>query len=378
MLSYWEKQSLLQYDMIIVGSGIVGLSTAASIKEKSPEIRVLVLERAVLPTGASTKNAGFACIGSLTEILDDLKCNAEDQVLDLVQLRYEGLNKLRVRLSDEKIRYATNGSYELIQEADKDCLKELDRMNDLLFPILKARAFTPADEKLREFGFSSEHAAHLIRNNFEGELHTGEMMRALIDHCLRLGIEIKTGCEAIIIEENRGQVQVVVQHHYLKEEISFTANKVAVCTNAFTKQFYPEMDLKPGRGQVLITEPIVDLPFKGIFHFDKGFYYFRAVENRVLFGGGRNIDIQGETTTDFRFNEKIREDLVNKLREIILPGISFKVSDWWAGIMAFGETKVPVLEKRSDRIFMGVRMGGMGVAIGSAIGEKLANMMLKV
>src|SRR5271154_267438 len=98
MLSFWEKQSLLNYDIIIIGSGIVGLSTAISIKEKAPRKRIMVLERAVLPTGASTKNAGFACIGSLTEILDDLKKMSEDEVLQLVDLRLKGLLKLRTRL----------------------------------------------------------------------------------------------------------------------------------------------------------------------------------------------------------------------------------------------------------------------------------------
>ena len=87
MLSYWEKTSLLNYDVIVVGSGIVGLSTALSIKEKSPGQRVLVLERSILPTGASTKNAGFACIGSLTEILDDLTHMSTQEVLSLVELR---------------------------------------------------------------------------------------------------------------------------------------------------------------------------------------------------------------------------------------------------------------------------------------------------
>jgi glycine/D-amino acid oxidase-like deaminating enzyme len=63
MLSLWEKQSFLEYDVIVVGAGITGLSTAVSIKEKNPKISVLVVERGILPTGASTKNAGFACFG---------------------------------------------------------------------------------------------------------------------------------------------------------------------------------------------------------------------------------------------------------------------------------------------------------------------------
>ena len=73
-LSYWELKSwLTNVDYTIVGSGIVGLNTALNLKKRFPKANILVLERGVLPQGASTKNAGFACFGSLSEILDDLK-----------------------------------------------------------------------------------------------------------------------------------------------------------------------------------------------------------------------------------------------------------------------------------------------------------------
>lgn len=105
MLSFWEKESLLQYDYIIVGSGIVGLSAAISLKELAPGSRVLVLERDILPTGASTKNAGFACIGSMTEILTDLQTMPAEAVKNLVALRLRGLRLLRSRLGDDVINY---------------------------------------------------------------------------------------------------------------------------------------------------------------------------------------------------------------------------------------------------------------------------------
>lgn len=377
MLSYWEKKSLLNYDIIIIGSGIVGLSTAISMKENDASIRVLVLERAILPTGASTKNAGFACIGSLTEILDDLATMSEEEVLRLVELRYKGLRRLRTRLGESNIDYAENGSYELISEKEQSCLNELERINKLLKPVLKQDAFNICNEKISEFGFKSSYTRYLIGNNLEGELHTGKMMRTLIDLCLMKGIEIKTGCEVLKIEEESKEVRVVVSHSYFKEEIVFSAPQVAICTNAFTPQFYPELDIRPGRGQVLITQPIPYLKFKGIFHFDKGYYYFRELNGRVLFGGGRNVDFDGEQTTEFAFNEKIRKDLVEKVQAIILPNTKFEIEDWWTGIMAFGATKFPLLVKQSEKIFLGVRMGGMGVAIGSEVGEQLANMILK-
>jgi gamma-glutamylputrescine oxidase len=70
-----------------------------------------------------------------------------------------------------------------------------------------------------------------------------------------------------------------------------------------------DVPVKPGRGQVIITSEMEHLPFKGSFHFDEGYYYFRNVGKRVLFGGGRNLDFQTETSTKFEFNKLIVNDL---------------------------------------------------------------------
>ena len=87
-LSYWEKKSwFTNIDFCIVGSGIVGLSCALELKKMYPQSKVLVLERGILPQGASTKNAGFACFGSMSEILSDLKHHTEKEVFDLVKQR---------------------------------------------------------------------------------------------------------------------------------------------------------------------------------------------------------------------------------------------------------------------------------------------------
>jgi glycine/D-amino acid oxidase-like deaminating enzyme len=72
-ISYWEQNAWFdEIDVLIIGSGIVGLNAALHLKTKSPRLKVLILERGMLPSGASTKNAGFACFGSPSELLDDL------------------------------------------------------------------------------------------------------------------------------------------------------------------------------------------------------------------------------------------------------------------------------------------------------------------
>jgi glycine/D-amino acid oxidase-like deaminating enzyme len=141
-LSYWEYKSWFQnIDFTIIGSGIVGLHAALHLRKRFPESKILVIEKGSLPEGASTKNAGFACFGSLSEIVDDLKSQTPEEVFQLISKRWEGLQLLRNRVGDEPMDFQQNGGYELFVEKDKDlfeeCLEKVDFVNELLFRCLK-------------------------------------------------------------------------------------------------------------------------------------------------------------------------------------------------------------------------------------------------
>ncbi len=376
MFSYWEQQSLMHYDHIVVGSGIVGLSTAISLREKKPGCRVLVLERGFLPAGASTRNAGFACIGSPTELVECLATMESAEVASLVEWRRRGLLGLRNRLGDQAIGYRENGSFELIPEHHLPVLDQIGTLNELLKPILGGDAFSVENDRIHDFGFDPSYTRALIRNHFEGELHAGMMMRALIDLALSRGVEIKTGCDVKSFEEEPGEVKVYFGETRNGEAPVFSARQLILCTNAFTETLVPGLDLKPGRGQVILTDPIPGLPFRGVYHFEKGFYYFRELQGRVLFGGGRQLDFTGETTTETGPNERILNDLVDKLKTIVIPGRNFRIASKWSGIMAFGQKPQPLLKRHSARVVFGVRLSGMGVAIGTELGRQLAELVL--
>ena len=371
MFSYWEQQSFSYYDHIVIGAGIVGLSAAIELKEKYPRQRVLVLERGLLPTGASTRNAGFACMGSATELLDDLQHTPEADVVALFAARKKGLDQLRTRLGDDKIAYHANGGHELISEKEIGVLDKLDYLNALLLPITGKAAFLPANDRIAAFGFKGAYAKALIAHTCEGELNSGMMMRALTDMAIQKGVEVKTGAEVTGSDENEKNVNVQVKDPFMNDVWPLACATLTICTNAFTKQLLPNEDITPGRGQVLITDVIPSPKIKGIFHFDQGYYYFREIDGRVLFGGGRNIDFAGEETTEIALNEKIQTDLEEKLRTIILPDTPFTIAQRWAGIMAFGQTKYPIVKAFSGRVFGAFRLGGMGVALGTEVARQV-------
>lgn len=370
MVSIWEQQSFLRADTIIVGGGILGLSTACSIKEHQPKRSVIVLERGILPSGASTKNAGFACFGSLTELVADVATLGATKAFELVQKRWHGLVLLDQRLGEEAMDYQHHGGFELLTETQLSVHKHIDAINQLLFPIFEMEVFHSAPSKIAEFGFNKEIVKDVIFNPFEGQIDTGKMMKALIRKTQLLGVDIITGAEVVAVESSATQVNVIVHHN--KEKFTFTANNVAACTNAFLPKLFPSMRVAPGRGHAVITKPIPNLKLKGAFHYDEGFYYFRNYNDRVLFGGGRNIDFESEETTDFSPNEKILNDLKEKLSTIILPTTPHEIDLSWQGIMGFGASKFPYIESPQPNVFAALGCNGMGVALSSLLGEELA------
>ena len=369
MISLWEQASFLSYDVIIVGAGITGLSAAASLKEKNSKLNVLVLERGTLPTGASTKNAGFACFGSLTELIDDRRKLGADGMLELVHKRWTGLQKTIKRLGAGTIGLEKKGGYELLTDENASDLHYCDEINALLKSIFDQPVYSHAEGKLRDFGFQK--TKHLIYNPLEGQLHTGKLMKALWQYCNRLGVQVLTGTVVDRLEETEAGIDVITP------QLTFSARAVGVCTNAFTASLIEQpLDLQPGRGIVLLVRPSRSLAFEGTFHFDSGFYYFRDFEDKLIFGGGRNLAPESESTTSFGLNVRIIERLNEELRTRIIPGQDYEIERYWSGIMAFGPTKMPILERHSTGVFLGVRLGGMGVAIGSMVGQELADLIL--
>lgn len=364
--SYWEiDQYFRTHDLIIIGSGIVGLSTAISFKQLNRKAKILILERGMMPDGASTKNAGFACFGSPGELLDDLDNMPEKTVWETVRMRWQGLQLLRARLKDKNIDFRSYGGFELFDDKKEYhyCLERVSYLNTEIKRTLGLRDCyrnVPS-----ETGYFNSVKGVLL-NAFEGQIDTGLMMKNLVLLARKNNVEILNNINVLTIKELSNRVELHSDAGIFKTE------KVVVATNGFANRLLKIKDVKPARAQVLITKPIRNLKIKGTFHFRKGYYYFRNIHDRILFGGGRNLDFKTETTAEQGLNERIQKQLDGLLKNMILPRTTFEVEHRWSGIMGVGNEKKPIIQKVGKNIVAAVRMGGMGIAIGSLVGEKAA------
>jgi glycine/D-amino acid oxidase-like deaminating enzyme len=366
-LSFWERKEYLNdIDFAIIGSGIVGMSTAIFLKKRFPTSKITILERGYLPTGASTKNAGFACFGSPTELFDDLQKNDEEQVWETFLLRYQGLQTLFSLVDKNRINYKKCASWDLIEnnhlDIPNDFIAYLNyKTNSLLNEV---NVYSDDTIAIDTFGFKGFKKAY--KNCLEGSIDTGKLITELYRKTIENEVQTLFGVNLESFKEMNQEVELTTNFGELK------CAHLLICTNGFANKFI-ELDLQPARAQVMITKPIHNLRIDGTFHFDAGYYYFRNIENRILIGGGRNLNIEGETTEKFGTTAQIQNSILNLLKENILPTTPFEIDYSWSGIMGIGKEKSPIIKKVNNKVAFGVRMGGMGVAIGSEVGKKLAN-----
>lgn len=368
MISIWELETFYRKrDIIIIGAGFSGLWTAVSIKEKYPEKSVLIIDRNAVPLGASTRNAGFACFGSLTEVIADAQKMGWEKTLDLVAMRFNGLQKIRKYFKNDEIGFELSGGYEILN--NEEPLQYIDIVNEKLRAVTGLeKTYHLKQDKIKDFGLGK--SKFLIENSCEGSLHSGKLLQRLLEKCHELKVGFLFGTEVENIDENPGEVLV-----HLSRGLSVKADQLIYCTNAFSSKFLEKEEIIPARGQILLTHPIENLKLKGTFHYDEGFYYFRNLGNRILLGGGRNQDFKTEETTAFDTTEFLQSHLENFLKEVILPDYDYTIALRWSGIMAMGSEKTPIIKQLSEKQFCAVRLSGMGVALAPKIGEMVAEMI---
>lgn len=371
--SLWEEESFFApTDILIVGSGLLGLWTAWELINKKPSAKITIIDRGVIPMGASTRNAGFACFGSPGEMLSDARSMGEDTMWSIVEMRYKGIQKIRQSFSDSEIQFDSSGGYECytwstIVMAELD--DKLRWLNEGMRKITGVeQTFLRSDNKLQAYGLTGFEA--LVENDMEGGLHSGKLVAALEQKVEAAGVKILHGMSVKGWERKNGSLSVRTSLPTLHTQ------QLVLCTNGLSSQICADINIEPTRGQVLVTEPISNLKLKGTFHYDEGYYYFRNVGDRVLIGGARNFDLAAENSSDIVLNAIIHKELERFLSQHILSHQPYSISHQWSGIMGFSEDKLPVMKQIEDGVYAAVCCNGMGVALSPVIAERLCELVV--
>lgn len=365
--SYWERQFLTdRADLTIIGGGITGLSTAYHSSVLHPNWKIVILEKSPISTAASTRNGGFACFGSAGELVDDLSSGMSmDDVLALAEKRYTGLLLLRKTLGESNLDYFSCGGTELFssnQENEFEVVNGyLEELNHSLQSIT-GEEFTFNTSEVPKYLYGYKNA---IFNSLEGKLNPGKMIQAWRKLCEENNINLHYGAEAKI---QKGSKSVSFGNHLIH------SNQIAICTNGLTNSMIPKLNVSPARNLVLLTHKLPDIELPSTYHHDKGYIYFRKIDDRILIGGGRNKFMETESTSKFQVNQELKKYLLKYLKDHFQVEKE-SVSHEWTGIMGVGDSKKVLIKRLDETMVTGVRLGGMGIAIGTLVGKEVSELL---
>ncbi len=376
MHSFWQQDVFFQpADVVIAGGGFMGLWSAYELKKRYPKLSVTILEKDSLPGGASVRNAGFACFGSPGELLADAAGMGDDAMWRIVEMRYKGIEKIRKLLGDVAIDYDACGGYECFNNSMlfEQVRNRLPWLNKGMKSITgKADVFSIEDNSIATLGMKN--FKHLIANRLEGGLHSGKAIQVLLQKLCGMGVTILYGANVNNWQNIGDRLEIDISGTY---DATITAGTLLISTNAFVPQLTHILPVAPARGQVLVTKPIRDLPLRGTFHYDEGFYYWRNVGNRILLGGARNQAFEAENTTEMNTSDTIQTALENFLHQHIhLPDQKIEIDYSWAGIMGFTQNKQPIIQQIQPGVWAAIACNGMGVALTPVIAEQVVTQMM--
>ncbi len=372
-LSHWERNIYFhEVDLTIIGAGLVGLCTGIAVLNAHPGRKVLILERSPMALGASTRNAGFICYGSPTELLDDLKQQPPEQVFDLFGRRYAGVQKLLSMTGKEEVDWIAKGGHELLDVHFPMGLlrqEDLDFLNRNIELVTGLKDYFYFDEdRLMQSPF--RHFQQWIANDHEAAVHPLKILLKLEALFREKGGRILHGVSIQNWQEENAGVRIETDVYS-----QMYSGKLLFCVNGFAPRYFPGIDVRPARNRVLVLRVTGTTLPEGCFHADRGFIYFRKVGDCLLIGGGRHLDLEHEYCDDFGFQPRIESFLIDFAKKYLLKDSNFVVEDRWTGIMGMGSAKSPIVKMVSRHTGLAVRMGGMGLALASTTGIEACRMI---
>lgn len=275
-------------------------------------------------------------------------------------MRWDGLTELRRQWGDDALGYRDCGSLEAFTnpESFQQCLAVLPEMNEALSPIFGETPFTTLDSSaLADSGLNN--VCGVISSPLEGDLDVAQMNRAMRRELFSRGIDVIGGVTVQRLRENGLAWRIETDQGDLE------AKKVLVCNNAWASELL-DIDVQPAPNAVVVSQPLHRLMLKQTIHHDRGYVYAREVDGRLLIGGGRHWKCQDD-------HDRIQR-LLDWAKTHIVGAESIQIDHHWIGQLGVGTHRMPVIDELKPGLFAGVRLGGMGVAIGSEVGRQLARL----
>lgn len=358
-----------EFDVVIIGAGIAGVSTAYWLRKNDPDLKIALVEKNRLAFGATGRNAGFITCGSVEHFNRLVGTHGLEKAHEIWNFSEKNLELLKEEVikDHDAIEFEQKGSFSLAASDSElqELRKSAEFMSQCGIPVEELSG-GDIQERLSAVNFVGG-----IKYVSDASVHPVKLARAILD--ATPGVQLFEHNEVHRIDRDGASRQVHSDQHV------FTCDLVIFTTNGYSANLDPYFKDKiyPTRGQILTLEKMpkfMEGPCYANFVLD----YFRQLPSgELLIGGFRQI----EKATEVGYSDHVSEAIQNALFEFIqtyLPQFKGKqVTHRWAGVMGFsadGQPLVGALPQDPQTFFCaGFTAHGLGLAFHS--GKCLADLI---
>ncbi|WP_027467372.1 FAD-dependent oxidoreductase [Deefgea rivuli] len=368
-------------DVCIVGGGYTGLWTAIQLKQKQPELKIVLIEKGQCGSGASGRNGG--CVLTLAPKFLTLKrLFGEAEAIKIVRGSEAAAFAIRDFCNEYQIAAQLHIDGALYTSTN---IAQNGTMNAVVDALSQARinSWNPlAPSDVQAMAGSKKH----IEGHFSpiaGSVHPALLVRGLVRAAEKLGV---------FIYENTAMKNL----HYgqpasvLTTDGEVIAKQLVLAMNAWMasqfRQF--ERSIAIVSSDMLITEPCPELLAElGLQHgaavCDSRIFvhYYRSTsDGRLMFGkGGNTFAFGGKMLAEFDRPSRYLPQLTQSLHEFFPRLASIPIAGSWNGASDRSVTGLPFFGQldQQPNICYGFGYSGNGVSTCYLGGQILSSMVLK-
>ena len=369
----------IQADVVIVGGGFTGLSTALALHEAG--VCAVVLERHFCGYGASGRNAGHLTPTICKDLPTAVMLFGKDTAGKLASFADQCVESAEQLIAGYGIDcdYQQSGNIMTVVHPSQEARL---RKAAAAAMAVGARMHFVEPGEMRERGLPKAFLCGAMEEA-GGTLHPGKFIMGLRHAALARGIRIYEQTRVDSVSQGN-PVRVMTASG------SVSADKLLMASNAYTPEIgTPGERIVPLYVTLFETEPLSDEQLaaiggwqgrEGIYTAHESMESYRLTAQRTIIGGSKNVQYFYDCQPSKHGGESdaSKMSVINSFRERFPALGQVRIAHAWAGWIGMTLNFLPVVGNApgSNSYFYGVGYNGHGVAQASSMGSLLADRIL--